>query len=194
MPTAHNPRRLAVLVGLLVVLAGLVATSILRRPTADKTAVSSNVTISRSPANRAQDAVKNAEAVELDALKTSRPNPVEGKRNPFRFGARPTPSFPESTGGGSTGRAASSPAVPVVPTSPSGPAGAPPIPLKFIGFVDAPTQGGKLVALSDGRSVFYGHDGEIIDGRFKIVRIGVESIEMTYLDGRGRQTIRLSGQ
>jgi len=66
--------------------------------------------------------------------------------------------------------------------------------LKFIGFVDAPTQGGKLVALSDGRSVFYGHDGEIIDGRFKIVRIGVESIEMTYLDGRGRQTIRLSGQ
>lgn len=66
--------------------------------------------------------------------------------------------------------------------------------LKFIGLVDAPAQGGKLAVLSDGRSVFYGHEGEVIDGRFKIVRIGVESIEMMYADGRGRQTIRLSGQ
>ena len=33
---------------------------------------------------------------------------------------------------------------------------------------------------------------DIIEGRYRILQIGVESIEMAYLDGRGRQTIRLS--
>jgi len=30
-------------------------------------------------------------------------------------------------------------------------------------------------------------------GQYRILRISAESIEMAYLDGRGRQTIRLSG-
>jgi hypothetical protein len=42
--------------------------------------------------------------------------------------------------------------------------------------------------------MFHGYEGAIIDGRYRIVRIGVESIEMTYVDGGGRQTIRLTGQ
>jgi hypothetical protein len=81
----------------------------------------------------------------------------------------------------------------VVPPAPPGP---PPIPLKFIGILDAPLQGGKLAVLSDGRGgeALYGHEGDIIDGRYKIVRIGVESIDISYADGRGRQTIRLTGQ
>jgi hypothetical protein len=51
----------------------------------------------------------------------------------------------------------------------------------------------KIAVLSDGRNVFYGQEGETIDGRYRIERIGVESIEMVWLDGRGRQVIRLSG-
>jgi hypothetical protein len=47
--------------------------------------------------------------------------------------------------------------------------------------------------LSDGRNVFYGREGDIIEGRYRILRIGVESIEMTYVDGGGQQTIRLTG-
>ena len=39
-----------------------------------------------------------------------------------------------------------------------------------------------------------GREGEIIDGRYRLVRIGVESVVMEYVDGRGRTTIRLSGQ
>jgi hypothetical protein len=84
--------------------------------------------------------------------------------------------------------------VPQPPPTPLPPPGPPPIALKFIGLVEAPTQGGKLAVLSDGRSVFHGFEGAIIDGRYRIVRIGVESIEMTYVDGGGRQTIRLTGQ
>jgi hypothetical protein len=47
--------------------------------------------------------------------------------------------------------------------------------------------------LSDGRGIYRGVEGDIIEGRYRIVRIGTESIEMTHLDGSGRQVIRLSG-
>ena len=72
----------------------------------------------------------------------------------------------------------------------------PPIPLKLIGTVER-ANGVKWAVLSDGRpgsSPMYGKDGDIIDGRYMIVKIGTESIEMTHADGRGRQVIRLTGQ
>jgi hypothetical protein len=34
----------------------------------------------------------------------------------------------------------------------------------------------------------------VIEGRYRIVKIGVESIVMEYVDGTGRQTIPLRGQ
>ena len=66
--------------------------------------------------------------------------------------------------------------------------------LKFIGIVDA-GQSKKIVAvLSDGGALpFYGNEGDTSLGQYRILRIGAESIEMAYLDGRGRQTIRLTG-
>jgi hypothetical protein len=52
----------------------------------------------------------------------------------------------------------------------------------------------KIAVLSDGRGApVYGKEGDTVLGQYKILHIGVESIEMAYLDGRGRQTIRLSG-
>jgi hypothetical protein len=78
------------------------------------------------------------------------------------------------------------------PTGPPPPAPPPPIPYKFIGLVEG--QAKRIAVLSDGRSApVYGREGDIIEGRYRVVRIGVESIEMEYIDGRGRQTIRLSG-
>ena len=70
----------------------------------------------------------------------------------------------------------------------------PPIPLKFIGVLER-ASGVKWAVLTDGKSApMYGRDGDLIDGRYAIVKIGTESVEMTYADGRGRQVIRLSGQ
>jgi hypothetical protein len=65
--------------------------------------------------------------------------------------------------------------------------------LKFIGVLETSnTQ--KIAVLSDGRGApLYGKEGDTVLGQYKILHIGVESIEMAYLDGRGRQTIRLSG-
>jgi hypothetical protein len=121
--------------------------------------------------------------VDLQALKNERPEPVEGQRNPFRFRSKPTPP-------------------PVSPDRPTaalpqpGPAGTPPpprIPLKFIGVIDSPVTG-RVAVLSDSRGVYQGREGETVEGRYRILKIGVESIDLAYLDGRGRQTIRLTGQ
>jgi hypothetical protein len=56
--------------------------------------------------------------------------------------------------------------------------------------------GGRLMAvLSDGsgRDPVYGFEGDTVLGQYRLVRVGADSIEMAYLDGRGRQTIRFSG-
>ena len=80
----------------------------------------------------------------------------------------------------------------------SGPVEPPPpprIPLKYIGDMTDPKNPGKRIAiLSDTRGTYYGREGEVVEGRYRIVKIGVESIELAYLDGRGRQTIRQTGQ
>jgi hypothetical protein len=56
--------------------------------------------------------------------------------------------------------------------------------------------GSKLAVLApgEGRAPMHGQEGDIIDGRYRILKIGTESIELAYLDGAGRQTIRLTGQ
>src|SRR5579884_663400 len=130
-----------------------------------------------------------APEVRLDALKAERPTPIGSERNPFRFkpkAAAPAPQAPRIAGpAGPAGTA---------PPAPTGPAAPPPIPLKFIGIVES-SDHRKIAVLSDGRGApQYGKEGDTILGQYKIVRIGVESIEMSYVDGRGRQTIRLTGQ
>lgn len=132
-----------------------------------------------------------AEEVRLASLAQQRDEPSAATRNPFKFGRRPgaTPRLAED--------AAEIPPAPppVEPMVPSGPPPPPPIPLKFIGVLEK-SGGLKWAVLSggDGRGPLHGKEGDIIDGRYRILKIGTESIDMIYLDGRGRQTIRLTGQ
>jgi hypothetical protein len=113
-----------------------------------------------------------APQVHLDALGEDRPRPEPAGRDLFRFREKPPPP----------------------PPPPPAPPPVPPIALRFIGVVDTPPPGKRVAVLSDGRGApVYGHEGDTVLGQYRIVRIGAESIEMSYLDGRGRQTIRLSG-
>jgi hypothetical protein len=124
--------------------------------------------------------------VHLEALEAEKPQPGGVDRDLFRFKpkAAPPPPAPVSRG----------PARPPVALSgPPQPPPVPPIALKFFGVIQEQGSGRKLAALSDGRSVWHGAEGDVILGQYRILRIGAESIEMSYLDGRGRQTIRLSG-
>lgn len=123
--------------------------------------------------------------VHLEALDADRTKPGPTERNLFRFKPKPPPPPPPAS--------AVAPA-PVVPSGPPPPPPLPPIPYKFIGLVEVPGEKKRIAVLSDGRNVpLNGREGDIIEGRYRIIRIGAESIEMEYVDGRGRQTIRLSG-
>ena len=117
--------------------------------------------------------------VHLAALAAERPKPVDASRNLFQFKAKPIPrpSAPTIT-------------APPAPTGPPTPPPPPPIALRYIGFVEK--DGKKLATLSDatGRPET-GGEGDIIQGRYRILKIGVESVEVAYLDGTGRRTIRL---
>lgn len=126
------------------------------------------------------------------ALKLATLEPVAGKpaenRNPFRFGEPPPPPPPPPRP-----KVEAPPPTPQVPPGPPPPPpGPPPIQLKFVGVLQLPN-GMKRAALTDGRATMLGGEGDVIDGRYRIVKIGVESIVMEYVDGKGRQTIPLRG-
>ena len=124
-------------------------------------------------------------AVELASLGREQPEPSDTGRDPFRFEAAPAPR----TGPASQGPVAVQSPQPVVPQAPAGP---PPIALKFIGIARQ-GQGRLLAVLRDERGIYYGAEGDVVEGRYRILRVSTEMVEMSYLDGRGRTSIPLSG-
>jgi hypothetical protein len=126
--------------------------------------------------------------VKLDALTAGRQEPSDNERNPFRYQPKAAPPPPKPV-------SMPPPTSTEMPSPPvrTGPPPLPPIPLKFIGVLER-ANGEKWAVLSDGKVTMHGRAGEIVDGRYRIVKIGTESIELTYADGRGLQVVRLTGQ
>jgi hypothetical protein len=150
---------------------------------------SSNGTAARSPGGRKAAAAPEAPDVHLTELESARPHPLDANRNLFRFKVKPPPPPPPPPV-----RVTPTPPVVVENRVPAGPPPPPPITLKFIGIVEVLGKSERFAILSDGRGLpMQGKEGDIIEGRYRILKIGNESIEMAYLDGRGRQTIRLTG-
>ena len=147
-----------------------------------------------APANvRPQDDPAVPPALGLERMEQPRATP-EIRRDLFRMGAAiPDPAdnqdpggqTPQRTPGGRRGAVAPPPVdLPPVETAP------PPIPLSFVGL--ARRQDGVLVAsLSDGQHVFTAREGDVVEGRWRVVKIGVESLVIERIDGTGRQTLRL---
>jgi hypothetical protein len=184
------------LIGAAVLVTGIIAYSVMApsAPAVAPGAAAASARTARVTSAAAKKAKAEAEAsggpvkpVRLEDLKMTRDEPGDAQRNPFRFKPRivappPRPVNPNPV-----------PVAPPAPVTPPGPPPPPPIPLKFIGLVEK-SDGFKVAVLTDGKNTMFGREGDIIDGRYKIVKIGVESIELTHADGRGRQTVRLTGQ
>jgi hypothetical protein len=170
---------------LLVVLLGAVAYRLWPRATTGGQSTAAHV----RGAARSQPGppVMRVPDVRLEALNEERSKPTEVDRDLFQFKPKPAPPPPPAP--------PAKPA-PAAPTGPPPPPQPPPIALKFIGIWELTEQKKKIAVLSDGKGgvPIYGSEGEVIEGRYRILKIGAESIEMAYLDGRGRQTIRLTGQ
>jgi hypothetical protein len=63
--------------------------------------------------------------------------------------------------------------------------------VKFLGFAEDPSRPGKLVSLSLNGAVVLAREGDVVDGKYRLIKVGLESVEMAYLDGQGQTTIPL---
>jgi hypothetical protein len=65
--------------------------------------------------------------------------------------------------------------------------------VKFLGVAEDPSRPGKLVSLSNNGAVVLAREGDVVDGKYRLLKVGLESIVMAYLDGQGQVTIRSGG-
>jgi hypothetical protein len=119
-------------------------------------------------------------SLRFDLLKAGEDTKYEGTgRNIFRVFVEPPPK----------------PIVPVVtPTQPQGPPPPPPPPpinLRFYGFA-TPTGGSKRIFLAKGEDVFIAKEGDIVDRRYKVVRISQNAVEILDVLSNNRQSIPLT--
>jgi hypothetical protein len=67
----------------------------------------------------------------------------------------------------------------------------PPINLTFYGFA-TPTGGTKRIFLAQGEDVFIAKEGDIVDRRYKVVRISQNAVEILDVLSNNRQSIPLT--
>ena len=75
--------------------------------------------------------------------------------------------------------------------TPTGPPPPPPINLRFYGFASKPGES-KKVFLSQGEDIFIAAEGDIVNRRYRVVRIGVNSVEVEDLLDKRRQVLPLT--
>lgn len=130
---------------------------------------------------------RSSVAMRLGDLKQPVTVDEHAARNPFAFYATPPPPPRLVTSRTPATRTLSDPT-----EGPAPPAAPPPIPIKFIGVVEQGTT--KVAIFSDGKGQpVWASEGQTVLGQFKLLTIGVESVTMTYLDGKGLQAIPMRG-
>jgi hypothetical protein len=183
MPAKASRRQVQLLGVLVLVLAAVLVYEFRPQGGAAPASRGAAVTPGPSRAAAARDRAASVPEVRLPDLKGERPAPAETGRNPFTEKPKAPPPVV---------RPVVAPPPPPDPNAPPPPPPPPPpITLKLIAIVQG--SGKALAALTDGKDVFYGREGDVIEGRYRIVKVNVESIDIAYVDGRGQRRIGLSG-
>jgi len=184
-------RKKAIIAGALMLVAILVLGNAFfggPESSSSSTAVSAGNSAAPSPVPPVRKGGKKAAAprsldptLRFDWLKASEDKKYEGNsRNIFRAEAEPVPQ----------------PIAPVVDnqaqnTGPPPPPPPPPITLKFFGFANKAGEP-KKVFLSQGEDVFIAREGDIVDRRYRVVRISPSSVEIEDVLNNNRQNIPLT--
>jgi len=109
-----------------------------------------------------------------------------GVRNLFQFGSSPvTKPDPKITPVQSPIVAATPPPGPP-PTPPP-----PPIPLKFYGYATPAPSGAKRVFFLDGEDIIVATEGQLVKSRYKLVRVGINSVVLEDVQFKHQQTLPL---
>ena len=77
------------------------------------------------------------------------------------------------------------------PPGPPQPPPPPPILLKYYGYSSARADGRKKAFFLDGEDILVGAEGELVKKRYRVVRIGVNSVVMEDVDNKHEQTLPL---
>lgn len=126
----------------------------------------------------------------LDLLAKLQEVTVEGAdRSLFEFSAAPTPKKPEpkiipkSPADLAKDAGGKEPPKPVKPP--------PPIPLKFYGYTTLAHRGLKRAFFLDGEEILVASEGEVMKKRYKLVRIGINSVVVEDIEHKHEQTLPL---
>jgi hypothetical protein len=109
--------------------------------------------------------------LQLDLLATAEKTQYEGNGRNIFMSAREDVPIEQPKGPGVTDHNPDT-AYTTPPTPPP-----PPIPLKFYGFASTPGEP-KKIFLKNGDDVFVAGEGEIVDRRYKVIRISATSVEI----------------
>jgi hypothetical protein len=134
------------------------------------------------PTSKRQSAAQSLDpTLRTDLLKVSEDTKYEGTgRNIFKvFVDIPKPIVQVAT---QTPPEQQGPALPPPP---------PPIDLKFYGYA-TPAGGAKRIFLAQGEDVFIAREGDIVDRRYKVVRISGTAVEILDVLSNNRQSIPLN--
>ena len=82
------------------------------------------------------------------------------------------------------------PVVPVVNTPPPPPPPAP-LPFKFYGFIGGKPAGAKKAFFLEGDDVYIAGEGELVKRRYKVVRIGINTVVMEDTQEKNQQTLQM---
>ena len=113
-------------------------------------------------------------------------SPAGGVRNLFQFGASPLPKIAEQKI-----VAVQSPIVPTPTPGPPPTPPPPPIPLKFYGYATPAPSGAKRVFLLDNEDIIVAVEGQLVKSRYKLVRIGINSVVLEDVQFKHQQTLPL---
>jgi len=115
----------------------------------------------------------------------------QAERNLFQFGAAAAPALPKEPR-------------PIIPKTPEqikreqeaaiaaqGPPPPPPIPLKYYGYTAQRVDGHKRAFFLDGDDIFVAAEGDVVKRRYKVVRIGINSVVVEDTQLNSTQTLPL---
>ncbi|HXN46831.1 MAG TPA: hypothetical protein VN893_09355 [Bryobacteraceae bacterium] len=114
-------------------------------------------------------------------------NMAGGVRNLFQFGPSPLPKIPEVN----ISPLVTGPAVPTPTPGPPPTPPPPPIPLKFYGYATPAPSGAKRVFLLDGDDIIVAAEGQLVKSRYKLVRVGINSVVLEDVQFKHQQTLPL---
>ena len=145
----------------------------------------------RQPDPRASEAALPRIALErLKSAQNGGPAGVEAGRDVFRFGRAPAAVEAQRAPA-----VATPPPAPVElgPMTPPPPATLPPFGVKYIGTLEQGRTKIAVLVSDDKKEILYGREGDTVANRLKIVKIGLESVEVQDVGSERVRRIPLKG-